>query len=174
MKYPKAQWTIFSLCRASDSDRAPKFAKVCQHYGAKSIITDLEDDNKLTIEQTVEVIIKMMQENLNQSFDYLFTHGSNGEYGHPRHIGVHRAVTKMIDDQLLPAKVGFYFNYKKDNLEADLTTLSPKPDSDYILKLTLEELNAKKKIISEMYGYALDGIDVNYCAKTEGFKIIKI
>jgi hypothetical protein len=37
-------WTIFSLCRESDADRALKFRRVCEFYNAKGIISDLDDE----------------------------------------------------------------------------------------------------------------------------------
>ena len=62
LKNPKVNWTIFSLCRRSDRDRAPKFFKVCKIYKAKAIITDLDDEDKLTIRQTIPVIKKLVLE----------------------------------------------------------------------------------------------------------------
>lgn len=175
-KFSKVNWTIFSLCRASDKDREPKFQKVCQLYGAQAIITDLEDDGQLTIGQTIPIIKQIIKDKLRgDSFDYLFTHGANGEYGHPRHLGVHRAVTEMINDQLLKVCAGFYFNYKKINSSKQgLIKMEAKADSDYTLELTPTELAKKKQIVAEIHGYAPDGIDVNLCTRIEAFKKIII
>jgi LmbE family N-acetylglucosaminyl deacetylase len=180
MKNPQIKWTIFSLCRSSDTDREPKFQKVCKQYNAEAIITDLDDDEKLTINQTIPIIKKYIKDKLNnQNFDYLFTHGANGEYGHDRHIGVHQAVTEMIHNQELNISTGFYFNYKKiennkdENNYNELIKMEINDDSDYILKLTKEELAKKKEIVAKIYGYDYNGIDVNLCTNPEGFKIIK-
>ncbi len=59
-QHPEFNWTIFSLCRAGDKDRAPKFRRVCKYYHAKAIITDLEDDGQLTVKQTIPIIKKLI------------------------------------------------------------------------------------------------------------------
>ncbi len=46
-------WTIFSLCRKNDPDRAPKFKKVCQRYGVKGIISDLEDEEIMSVKESL-------------------------------------------------------------------------------------------------------------------------
>ncbi len=174
MKYPEVRWTIFSLCRASDPDRAPKFRRVCQRYGAKSIITDLEDEGKLSVEQTIPIIKKLIINKVGQQeFDCIFTHGANGEYRHPRHIGVHRAVKSLVNCAKLKTKTILYFNYQPIS-QKDFSLLKASPDSDYTLKLTKAELLKKRKIVADMYGYAPDGIDVGYCTNPEAFKITKI
>ena len=44
MLHPDWNWTIISLCRKDDKDRAPKFRKVCKKLGAKCTMSDLEDE----------------------------------------------------------------------------------------------------------------------------------
>src|SRR3989339_870224 len=86
----QTDWTIFSLCRKSDNDRKPKFDNVCAFYGARGIITDLDDEDKLSTEKTIPIIQELVEEEIGrEKLDYIFTHGANGEYGHPRHIGVY-------------------------------------------------------------------------------------
>jgi len=168
-KFSKLNWTILALCRASDSDRAPKFKKVCAHYGAEAIIGDLEDEDKLTIKQTIPLIKKFLLKQLKgQSFDYFFTHGANGEYGHPRHIGAHLAVKELLKSKKIKTEQIFYFNYKKQSEYI----LVPKADSTIILKLSPQELARKKQVMSQIYGFDPKGIDTNYCTKTEAFKIL--
>lgn len=163
-KFPQVHWTIFSLCRASDRDRAPKFKRVCAHFGAKAIITDLEDEGRLNVRQSLAPIKKLIVRAIkNKRFAYLFTHGLNGEYGHERHIGVHLAVKQLLAKKFLRAEQAFFFNYKK-------TGLQPKADSDFILKLTAAELADKKKVMTDVYGFAPKGVDTNYCTKVEAFK----
>lgn len=163
-KFPQVNWTILALCRASDRDRAPKFKKVCAHFDAHAIITDLEDEGKLNIQQSLIPIKKLLVGAIkNKKFDYLFTHGLNGEYGHERHIAVHLAVKQLLTKKFLRANETFFFNYKK-------TDLSPKADSDFVLKLSKQELADKKKVMMDIYKFSANGIDVGYCTKIEGFK----
>ncbi|MCK5510583.1 PIG-L family deacetylase [Candidatus Parcubacteria bacterium] len=162
----KIDWTIFSLCRASDRDRAPKFKRVCEYYGAQSIIADLDDESKLSLEKAKEETKKIILEKIDfNKFDYIFTHGANGEYGHERHIAVHLAIDELIKEKKINLETVFYFNYvkNKDN--------SLKPDSNSVINQLLEkELSEKKRVVAEMYGYPLDGIDVRYCTNPEAFK----
>jgi len=176
MKHPQISWSVFSLCRASDTDRAPKFRKVCHdHLFAQPIITDLDDEDKLSVAETIPVIKQLIKEQIgDRHFDYLFTHGANGEYGHPRHIGIHQAVKQMIQQQELHFTTGFYLAYQKENTGENEATSKLIPDQpDYILELTASELNLKKQIVAEQYGYDQDGIDVNYCTNPESFRLIK-
>ncbi|MCK5211183.1 PIG-L family deacetylase [Candidatus Parcubacteria bacterium] len=166
-------WTIFSLCRASDKDRAPKFRSVCKHLGAKGVITDMEDENKLSLKKSIGVIKRLINSKLkNKKFDYIFTHGQNGEYGHPRHKGVYQAVSEFIKDNKIKAKKTFFFNYQ--NHPGKINKMIYKKDSDYIIKLSQKELNEKKRIVAKMYGYADNGIDVGLCTNPEAFKEFKI
>src|SRR4030043_70388 len=63
-RFKNIEWTIFSLCRQSDPDRAPKFLQVCRYYRAKAIITDLEDDGKLSLVKSVPLIEKLIKKKL--------------------------------------------------------------------------------------------------------------
>ncbi|MCK4539731.1 PIG-L family deacetylase [Candidatus Parcubacteria bacterium] len=162
----KIDWTIFSLCRASDCDRAPKFRCVCEYYGAKSIIADLDDESKLSLEKAKKEAKKIILEKINfGKFDYIFTHGANGEYGHERHIAIHLAINELIKAKKIKPETVFYFNYVKN--EKDL--LEPGNNS-IINHLSEKELAEKKRVVAEMYGYPPDGIDVAYCTNQEAFK----
>ena len=76
MKNKDFIWTILSLCRKNDSDRAPKFRKVCKFFDAKSIISDLEDEKiePLSISQVIDKIKSLLPKS---NYDFIFTHGKN-------------------------------------------------------------------------------------------------
>jgi LmbE family N-acetylglucosaminyl deacetylase len=167
LKNSKTHWTIFSLCRASDPDRAPKFLRVCKFFQAKGIIADLEDEGKLGIKTAVPEIKKILLRYLpTTKFNYIFTHGRNGEYGHPRHKSVHLAVKELITEKKIAAEQIFYFNYEPIGEHR----LAPKPDSDFIVKLTAAEFKRKQKVMTKIYGFDPCGIDANYCTKIEALK----
>lgn len=112
---PQVKWTIFSLCRGNDSDRAPKFRKVCKYYGAREIISDLEDEGVMNIRESVPEIKKKIKRLLPvRSYDYVFTHGVDGEYGHPRHKGTHQVVKLLVESCKLKTKRFFVFSYELD------------------------------------------------------------
>src|SRR3989344_9368628 len=103
-------WTILSLCRKDDPDRAPKFERVCNEYGASCIISDLDDeeDLKLDIEDIVDKIESLL---VDKEYNFIFTHGENGEYGHQRHLEVHKAVRRSIEKGLLKCEKLYFFDY---------------------------------------------------------------
>lgn len=180
LKHPKINWTILSLCRATDPDRAPKFRKVCRALGARAIITDLDDEGRVSERQALPEIRRLIKQKIGEKkfsarggpafgWDFLFTHGANGEYGHPRHKSVHQVVKKMAKNGELKAKKVFFFNYKK----ISKYHLAPAKNSDFILKLTAKEFKKKKSLMAKIYGFAPDGIDANYCTNIESFKINK-
>lgn len=166
LKYKNLDWTIFSLCRARDQDRSPKFFKVCKYYGARGLMADLDDENRLTLKQTLPVIKKIILTKLkNKKFDFIFTHGANGEYGHPRHKGVHQVVKQLIKEKKLKARFVFYFDYYQKNKTTN---------SNFLLKLSPQEFARKKRIMTKLYGFDRNSIDANYCTNPEAFKIIKL
>ncbi|MFA6551615.1 MAG: PIG-L family deacetylase, partial [Patescibacteria group bacterium] len=168
LKNPQVRWTVFSLCRASDPDRAPKFFRVCKFLKAAGIIADLEDEGRLGLKKSIPEIKKILRRDLpTKKFHYIFTHGSNGEYGHPRHKSVHLAVKELITEKKIYAEQIFYFNYEPIGEHQ----LAPKPDSDFIVKLTAAEFKRKRKIMTDLYGFAPDGIDTGYCTNLEALKI---
>lgn len=174
-KRKNLKWTILSLCRAGDKDRAPKFRKVCAHLGAQAIIEDLEDDGTLPISATVPLIKKIILKHIKKNqYDFLFTHGENGEYGHHRHIGANIAVNELLADGKIKPKAVFYFYYRKKYYGRKFSPMIARQKADLVLKLSRREYEAKKKIMSEIYGFAPGGIDVYYCTKEEAFKIVKL
>lgn len=151
------QWTIFSLCRANDPDRSPKFLAVCQHYNSKPIITNLEDDKLLPLDlnEIIALIEKYLPE---KEFDIIFTHGKNGEYGHIRHKELHQAVNKMIEDSKLKTKKVFYFNYEKKNNHCSAIN-----NKKNYFKLNEEETKEKKCTITERYGFDKGSFEEKSC-----------
>lgn len=169
---PEIDWTIISLCRSSDTDRAPKFKRVMKVLNARGIIEDLDDKNKLTINQTIPIIKKIILKNFaNKKFDLLFTHGVNGEYGHNRHKGVHLAIKELIKNEKLSVKHVLCFDYIKAG-KNELPLMKANNNAEVTFYLNNKEFEKKKKIVAEMYGYSNDGIDVNLCTNPEAFKII--
>lgn len=164
----KDEWqiTIISLCRADDTDRAPKFARVCKEYNAKCFISDL-DDETLGDVATKEVVSRI-KKFAKRNYDYIFTHGANGEYGHKRHKDVHNAVVEMLQKNLLNAREIFFFDYKKRGEDA-----IARAQSDNFIKINNAFLQRKKDLIVNVYGYPLNSFEERCCRAEESFKIEK-
>jgi LmbE family N-acetylglucosaminyl deacetylase len=158
-------WTIFSLCRKNDLDRAPKFKKACEYYNAHSLISDLEDEGILDIEKSVSEIKKRVMDNFaGKKFAYIFTHGYNGEYGHRRHVGVHLAVKELVKEKIIICDKLFFFSYQLEQ-----NTINNSRFSDFVVELNNQTLISKKSIIEKTYGFSKDSFESIGCLPKETF-----
>ncbi|MFH0712049.1 MAG: PIG-L family deacetylase [archaeon] len=162
----KNKWntTIISLCRRDDKDRAPKFKKVCKILNAKSFISDLEDE-KLNELPLSEIADRIKQLSLRKNYDYIFTHGENGEYGHIRHKEVHNSVDKMIKNKQLSCNKLFFFSYIKDG-----ASCRANKNSDKFIKLSDVHLTEKKYLIHDVYGFDKGSFEETSSRNLETFK----
>ena len=176
LQNPDWDWTIFSLCRASDKDRAPKFRKVCKYLKSKSIISDLDDESgePLPGRAVKNLILSNLKE---KNYDYIFTHGSNGEYGHIRHLDVHRAVTELVKENKLKCKKLYFFAYIPGSQRSlhDKKTFIPIADkkADWQIKLTNKQHQKKLKIITEIYGFKHPVFETMAADDEEAFSLRK-
>ncbi len=166
------EWTIISLCRKEDPDRALKFKRVCEFYNSKSIISDLDDEvlEPLKIEEVSDKIKSLLPE---KEYDFVFTHGENGEYGHLRHIETHKAVKKLIENGELEGDKVYFFDYEKSEQSTlgilNLKIPKPKQNSDYETTLSEHHYLNKLKLIKEFYGFNDDSFETLSCDKKEAF-----
>lgn len=166
-------WTILSLCRKDDTDRMPKFKRVCDAYGAKAIISDL-DDEVLEPLTTQEVVAKIKSLLPTSSFDYIYTHGANGEYGHMRHKEVHAAVKSLVTSNYLQCKKLFCFSYNPSDISVvpnypELKLALPNTHAKDKVELPESVLQTKRKIITDLYGFSPNSFETLSCNKQEAF-----
>ena len=170
------KWTIISLCRKTDPDRAPKFKRVCQYYGAKSIISDLDDEvlKPLPIDYVLKFIEKLIPKP-QEEYDCIYTHGANGEYGHLRHKESHRAVIRLFTTKKISAKKLLFFSYTPGNVPAkhDSELMIPIANPKANVHNTLSTDNLKKKLmlVKDIYGFSSDGFEASSCGQHESFDI---
>lgn len=165
----KNNWdsTIISLCRRNDGDRAPKFKKACNFLKAKSCMSDLEDDKIDDVQ--AESIIKRIKKFADGEYDYIFTHGGNGEYGHKRHIETHKAVKEMLSKKLLLCKKVFFFSYYKKGRFCHANRNSKK-----FINLNSFYLSRKKYIIQKIYKFKEGSFEDRCSSNAEAFDMEKI
>jgi LmbE family N-acetylglucosaminyl deacetylase len=176
MQNPSWNWTIFSLCRVDDLNRAPKFKKVCDRLKAKSIITNLDDesDEPLLTEGIKEMILSNLKE---KNYDYIFTHGKNGEYGHIRHLDVHEAVTELVEEKKLQCEKLWFFAYipssqrSLHNKEIFIPIADKK--ADWRIQLTDKQHKEKLKLITDIYGFIPPIFETMAAGKEEAFNLRK-
>lgn len=172
LKNKNWDWTIFSLCRKNDPDRAPRFMKVCEYYGARGIMSDLDDEilKPVSVEFLIGMIRKFLKE---KEFDCIFTHGANGEYGHLRHKEIHKAVRKMIKDAELKCEKVYYFSYDAGNEIAPhdprIKIPVPSDSAEKIIRLEESEYKNKFRLVTEIYGFKKDIFETLSCQRVESF-----
>jgi LmbE family N-acetylglucosaminyl deacetylase len=169
----KKNWntTIVCLCRESDKDREPKFKKASKILGVKGDIYDLDDKN-LDTNLDQNLILEILKKFRNK-YDLIFTHNSNGEYGHIRHKDVHEGVLSALKQRILSSKKILFFSYlkRKNNFQGYAVYNS---NADKLIKLNSDELALKKKIMTNIYGYQKNGFEEKSCGEIESFKEMKI
>lgn len=171
LSHPQINWTILTLCRKSDPDRAPKFFEVSKLFGAKAFMADLDDgpDQKPLKESDIQrTILDTLPE---KTFDVIFTHNPKGEYTrHLRHEETSAAVLDLAGEGKLTAKHLLLFAYEDGNGQ-----YLPKPieNADIFINLTKNVWQKKKDIIINSYGFSPDSFEAKAVSKIEAFRLIE-
>ena len=168
LREKNVKWTVLSLCRKDDADRAPKFFRACSALNARGFMSDLDDDRpeeKLAglgeVQKRIEPIV------MDKEFDAVYTHGANGEYGHNRHIETHKKVLEMVDESAIKCRELYTFDYvKKENpFHAE-----PNPKAKIKFVLTEKENEEKKRLVRDVYGFLENSFECISCCPVEGFR----
>lgn len=168
LTHKRVRWTIYALCKKSDPDRVSRFRHAMKALGARGIISDLEDDDdRMSIKELSRRAEKLIMRELPQkSFDYIFTHARDGEYGNLRHKGVHRAVKDLLQAKQLQAKKLYYFSYEMHKSDKYAT---PQKSANFEIKLSKPVFDKKLKIIQDIYGFQPDSFEHRSCHRIEKF-----
>lgn len=162
--------TIISLCRKKDKDRAPKFKKACKIYSAKGFMSDLDDSEKGYFKKIkTSDVIKKIKKFIDGNYDYIFTHGKNGEYGHICHKEIHKAVREMLKEKKLKCQKIFFFAYKKKN-----AICVPDKNADKFIYLNNLIFKRKKYLIKKIYGFKKNSFEERCCKNIEAFDVKKL
>ena len=168
LRHPEINWTIVVLARRNDPDRYPRFVCAARSYHARGIISDLEDEGRLTLKESIpEIEWRLRRLVPAQRFDYIFTHGSEGEYGHPRHKGVHRVVKNLFRKRQRGASNLFFFAYTFDEKKKFCV---PAPRADFSLLLSSKAFKTKQSVIRNLYGFSPRSFETQSSGRIETFK----
>lgn len=167
LRRPDWDWTILSLCRATDRDRAPRFYRVCEHLQVQGFLSNLDDSSPLKpIYPPADIAWRIRHHTDGLAWDYCLTHGANGEYGHPRHKEVHTEVRRLVANGLLACRKLWTFAYTAKQPSG---RCAPRRDADIRVHLTPDQLEEKCRIVRDMYGYRDDSFEVRACISPEAF-----
>lgn len=161
----KWELTIISLCRKNDKERASKFFKICKILNARGFMSDLEDDklDEIDNNEVADRITKIIDK-AGKDYDYVFTHGENGEYRHIRHKDVNRAVKEMIEKKIILCRKLFLFAYLKKGDKCYID-----PSASKFINLNKQELLIKKELITMIYGFDTGSFEEINCKDKEAF-----
>ena len=164
LMHPEANWTVITICRKSDEERAPKFFKALKELGATGAMGDLEDEPKQNPLDSGEVQDTIMALLPSDRFDLVLTHGPCGEYNrHLRHEETGKAVMALFKSERLFVNEIWRFAYEDGGGKY---LPQPVKDADIRMKLTEEIWQKKYNIITEIYGFDPDSFE----AKTTPYK----
>ena len=158
---------ILGLCRASDSDRAPKFQKAIACFNCAGELHDCDDgpeQRPLPPEEMLRVIGRWAA---SLSFDLIITHGPKGEYTrHRRHEEVFRAVFDLWRSGTIVTKSLWIFAYEDGH-----GSYLPRANRNAHRKTVLSPavLGEKRRIIRKIYGFLPDSWEARALPSVEAF-----
>ncbi|HAH23226.1 MAG TPA: PIG-L family deacetylase [Prolixibacteraceae bacterium] len=165
----KPKWNVFvlSLCRASDQDRAPKFAQALNALGAKGTMGDLDDSplqQPLNEEDIQEVIIDLLPV---RQYDLVITHHPRGEYTrHLRHEEIGKAVIKLWSKGNITSHQLWCFAYEDGGREYYPKAVET---GTFVFPLDKGIWERKYKLIRETYGFDKNSWEAHTTPTTESF-----
>ncbi|MBO9730136.1 MAG: PIG-L family deacetylase [Chitinophaga sp.] len=165
--HPQWEWTIVGLCRASDTDRAPKFFKALQLFGAQGILGDMNDGPEqtplplATVEEQVLALLPV------QRYDVIITHHPHGEYTrHLRHEEVSRAVLALWQQGKILADELWVFAYE-DGQKSYLPEAVPEATIYHVLEKDIWK--QKYELVTHTYGFTTDSWEASTTPTAESF-----
>lgn len=164
---PTWNWTVITLCRASDPDRAPKFAKAMDRLRAVGRMADLDDgpeQTPLALELVQRTILSLLPET---NYDLILTHSPFGEYTrHRRHEETGRAVLDLWEAGRLSTKQLWMFAYG-DGCRRRLPR--PLPEAHMFFSIPVALRQQKQSLITDLYGFQSDAFEARSVSPHEAF-----
>jgi LmbE family N-acetylglucosaminyl deacetylase len=171
LMHPDVGWTVVTICRKSDADRAPKFFKALEEFGAKGYMGDLNDGPEQSALNNSQVQRTIMELLPCDRFDVVITHNMAGEYTrHLRHEETAKAVMRLWETDKLVAREMWSFAYE-DGGGKHL----PRADKVADLWINPPEHIWQKKydIITKIYGFSEDSFEAKTTPRSEAFWCFK-
>lgn len=160
-------WTVVTLCRKSDLDRAPRFSKVLEELGATGRMEDLDDgpdQTPLADEVVRDAVRSVLPE---RRYDVILTHSPFGEYTrHRRHEEVSEAVTRLWEAGELRADELWLFAYGDSDKKHLPKAISRAPLGGELAEPVWQQ---KQTIMESIYGFAGDSWEARTNPRSEAF-----
>ncbi len=171
LTHPEVKWTVVTLCRKSDPDRAPKFFKALERLRAVGFMADLDDgpeQSPLDNGDVQKTIIELLP---SKRFGLIITHSTAGEYTrHLRHEETALAVLALWNSDRLYADQLWTFAYEDGNRKYLPRAIK---NADFLVGLNDEIWREKYDIITGIYGFNKDSFEAKTTPKEEAFWCFK-
>jgi len=165
--HPDCKWTVITLCRKSDSDRASRFFRALEKLNATGAMGDLDDGPEQTPLSTYEVQETIVDLLVSYRYDLIITHGMWGEYTrHLRHEETGRAVIALWEREKLFAKQVWRFAYEDGNRKYLPRSVK---DADLMTRLPEAVWQRKYEIITKVYSFSADSFEAKTTPREESF-----
>lgn len=167
MRHADHSWTIVTVCRGGDPDRAPRFLRAVERLRARGAMADLDDgpDQKpLDPFETEKTVLSLLPR---KDYDLMLTHSPFGEYTrHRRHEETSRAVTRLWEQKKLSTRELWLFAYEDGERQ-----YYPRPVERAHLVVTLDDGSWEEKnhIVQNIYGFSPDSWEAGANARVEAF-----
>jgi len=162
---------VASACRASDTDRAPKFFAVLELLGAHGKMADLDDapaQAPLADELVEQAVLNALPE---RQYDRILTHSPQGEYTrHRRHEEVSRAVLRLWARGELSAPEVWLFAYEDGEGKASPRAIS---GAHIINELPFDIWRQKKRLLIDGYGFPPESWEARVTPQREAFFCVR-
>jgi len=168
--HPDWQWTVVSLCRATDPDRAPRFLRAVQELGGMGKMGNLDDGpEQLPLDETEvqQVLLSLLP---SEHFDFVLTHSPYGEYTrHRRHEETSQAVVSLWKKGLIRASEVWMFAYE-DRGKGGKHDLTQAIKTAHLLVQLPEDIwRGKYHTITETYGFGPESYEACITQREEAF-----
>ncbi|UCG83228.1 MAG: PIG-L family deacetylase [Dehalococcoidia bacterium] len=164
------RWTIISLCRGSDTDRAPKFIRAAKELGAHAAIGNLDDGpEQIPIQQQEieKVILTLLPV---KYYDVILTHSPYGEYTrHRRHEETGQVTADLWQRQAVNARELWMFAYKDNIVGGEVDLPYPIEAAHRVTPLPKHIWEHKYRIITRIYGFAEETYEARITQRKEAF-----
>lgn len=167
LSQPSWNWFVISLCRSSDSDRAPRFFQALEALGAGGRMGDLDDSPEqkpLAAKEVQGAILRLLPR---KHFDLIISHNPAGEYTrHLRHEEIGRAVILLWHAGKISANELWAFAYEDGGKQYLPRPVKTAP----IYHILPERLWQRKyRIITATYGFEKNGFEAQTTPRAEAF-----
>lgn len=169
LSQPSWHWFVVTLCRSSDTDRAPRFYDAMNRLGATGAMADLDDSPEQIPLPDTEIQATILELLAQRPFDLILTHNPAGEYTrHRRHEEIGKAIITLWQLGRISTDELWVFAYE-DGSKKYLPRPIEKAHMYYMIPQKLWQ--KKYGIVTSTYGFEPNSFEAQTTPRAEAFWI---